>query len=394
MAIDLSALFGQQPDYSAFISPAETQRMSQNASQNALLNSAIALLAQSGTQRYPVSTGQALAGALGAGLEGYNQSFDRTLKQMLTGMQLEEYKRKKQAQELARQAISPQPTPIPMATGKGSQLEMLSRPEFGGDMAAPETVAALRENLPKTPQLDINKLVQAIAIVDPVEGAKLLMKEDKAPDAIRQFEAFQKMKPEEQKAFISFKQASAPTTQLSLSEKSLDKIDAERIGEFSSAAAQARNFATQASAVNTLLKGKGGGEMVKVGADIAKTFNLKSDTVTANDLANSIAVRGAVGLRAPGSGATSDLEFRSFISAFPSLSNSESGRELMAKGADAFAKRSALLSSKARELYKTGKYSDAEIAAYDSQLGAVLDPKEFEPFLKSGSPAKPARRSF
>ncbi len=31
---------------------------------------------------------------------------------------------------MARQAVSPQPTPIPMATGKGSQLEMLSRPEF------------------------------------------------------------------------------------------------------------------------------------------------------------------------------------------------------------------------------------------------------------------------
>lgn len=382
MAIDLSALFGQQPDYTAFTSAADQQRMQSNASQQALLNAAIALLGQSGTQPRPVSTGQALAGALAAGSEGYNQSFDRTLKQMVTGMQLEEYKRKQQAREMARKAFTevPQYGVVPTETG---------------EMPTAETLTALTMPTGKTVQkLDVDKLIQAISFIDPVEGAKLLMKEDKAPDAIRQFEAFQKMKPEEQKAFISFKQASAPTTQLSLSEKSLDKIDAERIGEFSSAAAQARNFATQASAVNTLLKGKGGGEMVKVGADIAKTFNLKSDTVTANDLANSIAVRGAVGLRAPGSGATSDLEFRSFISAFPSLSNSESGRELMAKGADAFAKRSALLSSKARELYKTGKYSDAEIAAYDSQLGAVLDPKEFEPFLKSGSPAKPARRSF
>jgi len=394
MAIDLSALFGQQPDYSQFISPAEQQRMQSNAGQQALLNAAIALLAQSGTQPRPVSTGQALAGALGAGSEGYNQAFDRTLKQMVTGMQLEEYKRKQQARDLARQAVSPQPTPIPMATGKGSQLEMLSRPEFGGDMAAPETVAALRENLPKTPQLDVNKLIQAISIVDPVEGAKLLMKEDKAPDAIRQFEAFQKMKPEEQKAFIAFKQASTPTTTISLSEKGLDKIDAERVGEFSASAAQARNFATQAGAVNALLKGKGGGDVVKVGADIAKTFNLKSDTVTANDLANSIAIRGATGLRAPGSGSTSDMEFKSFISAFPSLSNSEPGRALMAKGAEAFAKRSALLSDKARELYKAGKYSDAAIAAYDSELGAVLDPKELAPFLTGGSAPKPPRLDF
>lgn len=394
MAIDLSALFGQLPDYSQFISPAEQQRLQQNATQNALLQAAISTLAMSGQTRIPISTGQVFATALGEASEGYNRSFDRTLKQMVTGMQLEEYKRKQQARDLARQAVSPQPTPIPMATGKGSQLEMLSRPEFGGDMAAPETVAALRENLPKTPQLDVNKLIQAISIVDPVEGAKLLMKEDKVPDAIKQFQAFQKMKPEEQKAFINFKQASAPTTMLSLSEKGIDKIDAERVGEFSASASQARNFATQAAAVNGLLKGKGGGDVVKVGADIAKTFNLKSDTVTANDLANSIAIRGATGLRAPGSGSTSDMEFKSFISAFPSLSNSESGRALMAKGAEAFAKRSALLSDKARELYKAGKYSDAAIAAYDSELGAVLDQKEFEPFLKGGSAPKPARRSF
>jgi hypothetical protein len=349
----------------------------------------------SGQTRQPIGMGQVLAGALGAGMEGYNQSFDRTLKQMVTGMQLDEFKRKRQAQELARQAVSPQPVPIPMATGKGSQLEMLSRPEFGGDMAAEETVSALRANLPTKPQVDINKLIQAISIVDPVEAAKLMTKEDKTPDAIKQFELFQKMKPDEQKAFLQFKQSSAPTSIISLSEKGLDKIDAERVGEFSAAASSARSFATNASAVNSLLKGKGGGEMVKVGADIAKTFNLKSDTVTANDLANSIAVRGATGLRAPGSGSTSDLEFKSFISAFPSLSNSEAGRNLMAKGAEAFAKRSALLSDKARELYKAGKYSDAAIAAYDSELGAVLDQKEFAPFLtQGGSTPKPQRRSF
>ena len=103
MAIDLSALFGQQPDYSQFISPAETQRMQSGANQSALLNAAISMLAQSGTQPRPVSTGQALAGALGAGLEGYNQSFDRNLKQMLTSMQLGEIKRKQQAELLKQQ---------------------------------------------------------------------------------------------------------------------------------------------------------------------------------------------------------------------------------------------------------------------------------------------------
>ena len=179
MAIDLSALFGQQPDYSQFISPAETQRMQSGAGQQALLNAAIALLGQSGQTRQPISTGQILGSALGAGMEGYNQSFDRSLKQMVTGMQLEEYKRKKQAQEMARGAITQTPQAIPMATGQGSQLEMLSRPEFGGDMAMAETVGALRANLPTKTSVDLDKLIQAIAIESPLEAAKLMSKEGK-----------------------------------------------------------------------------------------------------------------------------------------------------------------------------------------------------------------------
>ena len=179
MAIDLSALFGQQPDYSQLLSPAETQRMQSGAGQQALLNAAIALLGQSGQTRQPISTGQILGSALGAGMEGYNQSFDRSLKQMVTGMQLEEYKRKKQAQEMARGAITQTPVPIPMATGQGSQLEMLSRPEFGGDMAAAETVGALRANLPTKTSVDLDKLIQAIAIESPLEAAKLMSKEPK-----------------------------------------------------------------------------------------------------------------------------------------------------------------------------------------------------------------------
>jgi hypothetical protein len=94
-------------------------------------------------------------------------------------MQLEEFKRKRQAQEMARGAITQTPVSIPMATGQGSQLEMLSRPEFGGDMAAAETVGALRANLPTKPSVDLNKLIQAIAIESPLEAAKLMSKEGK-----------------------------------------------------------------------------------------------------------------------------------------------------------------------------------------------------------------------
>jgi len=188
MAIDLSTLFGQQQDYSQLLSPAEQQRIQSNAGQQALLNSAIALLAQSGQTRQPISTGQLLGSALGAGMEGYNQSFDRTLKQMVTGMQLEEFKRKRQAQEMARGAITQTPVPIPMATGEGSQLEMLSRPEFGGGMADVETVAALRGNLPTRTSVNLDKLIAAAAFESPLEAAKMLSKEDKTPASVQEYE--------------------------------------------------------------------------------------------------------------------------------------------------------------------------------------------------------------
>ena len=88
MAIDLSALFGQQPDYSAFLPDAEKKRMQSNANQAALLNSAIALLGSSGQTRQPISTGQALGAALGEGQKGYQSSMDRGLQELLTGIKI------------------------------------------------------------------------------------------------------------------------------------------------------------------------------------------------------------------------------------------------------------------------------------------------------------------
>jgi hypothetical protein len=396
MAIDLSALFGQQPDYSQLISPAEQQRLQSNAGQQALLNSAIALLAQSGRTREPISTGQLFGSALGAGMEGYNQSFDRTLKQMVTGMQLEDFKRKRQAQEMARQAVSPQPVPIPMATGQGSQLEILSRPEFGGGMADVETVGALRANLPTKPQVDINKLIQAISVVDPVEAAKLMTKEPK--------ESFRPLTTEEKKQFglpqdQSFQiSSSGKIDQVSRGElvknvigdkgnTELEKLDAQQISAMSSKTIASREFANNAAAINNLLKGAGGGVTVKVGADLATALNLPSQTADANALATALQTRAATQVRAAGSGSTSDLEFKAYLSVFPSLMNSEQGRALMAKGLQAFADRDALIEKKARELFRDKNYSGQAIAEYDRSLGSVLG-EEFKPFLGQAGTAQ------
>jgi len=191
MAIDLSTLFGQQQDYSQILSPAEQQRIQSNAGQQALLNSAIALLAQSGQTRQPISTGQLFGSALGAGMEGYNQSFDRTLKQMITGMQLEDFKRKRQAQEMARGAITQTPVPIPMATGQGSQFQMLQNQtaDFGTE-GANITAGALMSNpnLPTRTSVNLDKLIAAATFESPLEAAKMLSKEDKAPSSVKEYE--------------------------------------------------------------------------------------------------------------------------------------------------------------------------------------------------------------
>jgi hypothetical protein len=152
----------------------------------------------------------------------------------------------------------------------------------------------------------------------------------------------------------------------------LKELDIPRAQEFSAAAASARSLARDSRIIADLLKGKGGGATVKLTSEFAKTLGFETDTVKANDLANSLAIRGATQIRPPGSGSTSDTEFKAFVSAFPSLSNSEGGRELMAKYADAFATRSAKLADHARKLIREDTYSEEEIARFDTSLGAIL----------------------
>lgn len=337
-------------------------------------------------------------------LQGFNQGYqgqvDSALQNMLRATQVQELVRKqKQAQQMQQAlagAYTATPQAISMATGKGSQLEMLSRPEFGGDMAKVETVDALRGNLPTTKALDFNKLVNIIGQFDPVEAAKLMVKTDTTPEAIKTFNAFQKMSPAEQRIFAEYKKISSPNTTntFTLTEKGLNEIDSDRVKEFSAAAASARTFSQSAGVVNNLLKGKQGGDVVVLGTKLAKDLGFNTEQVSAQDLAQSIATRGAVGIRQPGSGSTSDIEFKAYLGAFPSLSNSESGREFMTAGAEAFAKRNALLADKARELYKAGKYSDTQIAQYDNSLGPVIDQKKLDELSKQIAPGKPQRRSF
>jgi hypothetical protein len=407
MAIDLSALFGAVPDYSSAFSPEQQQQMGKQANQQALLGSLVALLGASGPQRYPVGTGQALAGALGAGMGAYQGSFDTTLKQMLTAQQLSEYKRKQERQSAFEKAMAGattmQPQAIPMATGEGSQLRMLQEQtaDFGKE-GANITAGALTRNLPTTPRIDFDKFVQAIAAsgVDPIEAAKLMQpKETKLTGSVGEFSEAKRLGliPETM-SFTDFKtMGKGPLVTVGQGDTALEKLDAEQVAALSGRVNSARAAANTANSINSLLVGKGGGEVVKIGANLAQTLGIQSETASANALAQALQVNAATQVRAAGSGSTSDLEFKSFLSVFPSLGNSEQGRKVMAQGLQAFADRDAAIERKARELFRAKTYSAAALAEFDASLGPVLDPKKFgdlSQFAPSSGTAKPQRRSF
>ena len=225
MADFISSLFGSAPDYSGVMSPEQVQSMKQNALAQGGIGALVALLGASGNQPRPISTGQALAGALGAGYGGYQSSFDTTLKQMLTAQQLAEYKQKQDARSKYEQAIkgatTQTPQVIPMAQGQGSQLEMLSRPEFGGDMAQAETIGALKANLPMVNKVDSTIANQAaldyLRQIDPAKFIELTTpKAAETPSDIRSAMMFEKLTPEQQKTYLQLKSAGAPKTVLDM----------------------------------------------------------------------------------------------------------------------------------------------------------------------------------
>jgi hypothetical protein len=229
----ISALFGAPPDYSNALSPQQSEQMRSNALAQGGIGALIALLGASGPQVRPVSTGQALAGALGAGFGGYQSSFDNTLKQLLTAQQLGENKQRQEARKRYEEAIAgattQRPQAIPMASAEGSQLEMLSRPEFGGDMATQETIGALRGNLPMSNVVDPAAANRAaldfLRQTDPAKFIELTATKDTTPAKVKEYEfaVGQGYKG----GFTDFIRSGVPSTNVNVA---LDKGIAAQIG--------------------------------------------------------------------------------------------------------------------------------------------------------------------
>ena len=255
----IASLFGSAPDYSSAMSPAQMKTMQQNALAQGGIGALIALLGASGPQSRPVGTGQALAGALGAGFGGYQSSFDNTLKQMLTAQQLGENKQKQEARQRYEQAIAgattQRPQAVPMSTDVGSQLEMLSRPEFGGAMAEPETLGALRGNLPMTNVVDPAAANRAaldfLRQTDPAKFIELTTpKADTTPSKVKEYEFA--VSQGYKGGFTDFIRSGTPSTNVSVS---MDKGVASQIGPMlKDERIQAQGAASQVDAADRVIQ--------------------------------------------------------------------------------------------------------------------------------------------
>jgi hypothetical protein len=188
------------------------------------LNAIAQLLSLSGAQPRRVGTGQAIGQALIGGLGGYQSSMDRTLQDMLRSTQVQDMLEKQKREKAFREQISSAYSTRPVGTGltmsgEGSQQQMLlDQIQDFGQEGAQSTVGALQSNvnLPQSRVLDQGKFMSALAEYNPLEYAKMTMTGEKAPDAVRTFEAFSKMSPEQQKQFLAFKQSGTPQTNINL----------------------------------------------------------------------------------------------------------------------------------------------------------------------------------
>jgi hypothetical protein len=127
--------------------------------------------------------GSGLSEGLAAFGQGYQGSMDRALQGMLRGSQikqmLDKQRQEKEFRDRLAQAYSTKPVGTGLTmTGEGSQQQMLlDQIQDFGQEGALSTIGALQSNvnLPREQTIDFNKLVQAIAITDPVEAAKLMV---------------------------------------------------------------------------------------------------------------------------------------------------------------------------------------------------------------------------
>jgi hypothetical protein len=349
----------------------DPEKIRQQQVTQGLLGAGLQLLAGSGYSPVRRTTGELLGQAGAAGLQGYQQAgesaIDRALKGMQVKQMLERQQREKSFQESLRNAYRMAPSAQGvMATQSNIDPALLE------GMSAEQVIGAA----PKTERvLDQGKFMSALAEYSPLEYAKMAFKGENEPDQIRTLRALIK-DPALLEAYAKLEAVKAPRSIVNVDTKNqaamFKEIDIPIVQGFTTSATSAREFAQTSNTINNLLKGKGGGAMVQIGTEAARALGINPGQVSAADLAQSLVTQAAPRMRAPGSGSTSDMEFKAYMNALPSLASSEQGRQLMATYSTAFAERSAKLADYAKGLAAKNELSFEKIQAYDQSLGPIL----------------------
>ena len=172
----------------------DEEKIRRQAQQAGLLNTGLGIIAASGPSRVPQGVLQPVATGIMAGQQAYQGAYENELQRAAM-------RQKMQQEQNFRKAIEGSFTTKPTGTGLtqsqvGSQAEMLTRPEFGGDFGA-ETKAALMSNpnLPQQRVLDQDKYMAALAQYYPLEFAKIQASSQRAEK-----ESFRPMSADEKRS--------------------------------------------------------------------------------------------------------------------------------------------------------------------------------------------------
>jgi hypothetical protein len=259
------------------------------------------------------------------------------------------------------------------------------------DLAAP-VISSIKnaKDLTKQDKADLIKIGRGEVVYDPVKNeyvAQGLAEQPKPVDVGGDLDAqsladynksFNDIGPQERQAVINkvnserTNRAKASAVQLPPAAKSVLAADEKTIEGLFANANSARTIASQTRNINSLLGSKPGGGLIKLSADAQNFLGIKSPEAGVNQAVQALATQAAVGIRTPGSGSTSDLEFNAYRAVFPSLATSNEGRQLMSMIAEANAKRMSKLADWARTNIKNDTFTYEGLADFDNSLGRAV----------------------
>lgn len=210
-----------------------------------------------GPQARPISNVQAL-GQLGLGaMEAYDTSFDRTLKEAMTGLQLKDVMAKREREANLQKAIQGAYTTQPKA-GLGVGVEQFSSPITQAEIEAfgPTAYAeAARTAAPMERTFDRNKALEALAQYGGNEGLAAYLtatKPAEAPEAIRTLQ-YLLQNPELAQLKAGLARAGATNINMGAPGKEFVKMLGDQITAFKTQGMAARNTLPTLDSMSQLL---------------------------------------------------------------------------------------------------------------------------------------------